>query len=105
MDMNLSKIQETVEDTGAWHATIHEVAKSRHNLVTKQQKQHRLSLWLNSKESACQRRSNKFNPTRGLQRSSGEGNDNPLQYSCLGHPMEKGVWLVTVHWVAESDMT
>ena len=58
MDMNLSKIQEIVEDTGAWHATIHEVAKSRHNLVTEQQKQHGLSLWLNGKESACQRRRN-----------------------------------------------
>ena len=28
MDMNLSKLQEIVEDRGAWHATVHEVAKS-----------------------------------------------------------------------------
>ena len=28
----------------------------------------------------------------GLGRSSGEGNDNPLQYSCLGNPMDRGTW-------------
>ena len=35
-------------------------------------------------------------------RSSGEGNGNPLQYSCLGNPMNKGAWKVTVHKVAKS---
>ena len=29
MDMNLSKLQETVEDKGAWHAAVHEVTKSQ----------------------------------------------------------------------------
>ena len=29
MDMNLSKLQETVKDKGAWHAAVHEVAKSQ----------------------------------------------------------------------------
>ena len=33
----------------------------------------------------------------GLGRSPGEGNGNPLQYSCLGNPMDKGVWRATVH--------
>ena len=28
----------------------------------------------------------------GLGRPPGEGNDNPLQYSCLGNPMDKGAW-------------
>ena len=28
----------------------------------------------------------------GLGRSSGEGNDNPLQYSCLENPMDEGAW-------------
>ena len=28
----------------------------------------------------------------GLERSPGEGNDNPLQYSCLENPMEEGAW-------------
>jgi len=35
----------------------------------------------------------------GWGRSSGEGNGNPLQYSCLENSMDKGRWLVTVHEV------
>ena len=39
-------------------------------------------------------------------RSPGEGNGNPLQYYCLGNPMNRGAWQATVHGVAkESDMT
>ena len=34
MDMNMSKLQETVENRGTWCATVHEVAKMRHGLVT-----------------------------------------------------------------------
>ena len=33
----------------------------------------------------------------GLGRSPGEGNGNPLQYSCLGNPMDRGTWQATVH--------
>ena len=29
----------------------------------------------------------------------GGGNDNPLQYSCLGNPMDRGAWRATVHGV------
>ena len=32
----------------------------------------------------------------GSGRSPGEGNENPLQYSCLGNPMERGAWGATV---------
>ena len=35
-------------------------------------------------------------------RSPGEGNGNPLQYSCLENPMEGGGWWATVHGVAKS---
>ena len=38
-------------------------------------------------------------------RSSGEGNGNPLQYSCLENPKDRGAWRATVHGVAESDMS
>ena len=38
----------------------------------------------------------------GFERSSGEENGNPLQYSCLGNPMDRGVWQATVYGVAES---
>ena len=37
----------------------------------------------------------------GLGRSPGEGKGNPLQYSCLGNPMDRGPWLATVHGVVE----
>ena len=41
----------------------------------------------------------------GWCRSSGEGNGNPLQYSCLENSMDGGAWWSTVHGVAESDTT
>ena len=53
------------------------------------------------KESAC----NAGDPGSipGLRRSSGEGNGNPLQYSCLENPMDRGAWWATVHGVAKSQ--
>ena len=38
----------------------------------------------------------------GLGRSPGEGNGNPLQYSCLENPTDRGAWHATVHRVAQS---
>ena len=38
----------------------------------------------------------------GSGRSPGEENGNPLQYSCLGNPMDRGAWWATVHGVAKS---
>ena len=35
----------------------------------------------------------------GLGRFPGEGNGNPIQYSCLGNPMDRGAWWATVHGV------
>ena len=37
----------------------------------------------------------------GLIKSAGEGNGNPLQYSCLENPMDRGAWQATAHGVAE----
>ena len=34
-------------------------------------------------------------------RSPGEANGNPLQYSCLGNPLDRGAWQATVHWVTK----
>ena len=41
----------------------------------------------------------------GWEDSPGEGNGDPLQYSCLENPKDKGAWQATVHGVAESDTT
>ena len=41
----------------------------------------------------------------GSGRSPGEGNGNPLQYSCLENPMKRKAWWARVHGIAESDMT
>ena len=44
----------------------------------------------------------------GSGRSPGEGHGNPLQYSCLENPMDRGAWWATIHGVAKSwtlDMT
>ena len=43
----------------------------------------------------------------GLGRSPGGGNGNPLEYSCLENPIERGFWQATVHGVrkSQSDMT
>ena len=41
----------------------------------------------------------------GLARSPGEGHGNPLQYSCLVNPTDRGAWRTTVHRITESDTT
>ena len=39
----------------------------------------------------------------GSGRSPGEGNGNPLQYSCLENPMDRGAWWASVHGIAKSQ--
>ena len=41
----------------------------------------------------------------GSGRSNGGGSGNPLQYSCLGNPMDRGAWQATVHRITELDTT
>ena len=38
----------------------------------------------------------------GLERSPGEGNGNPLQYSCLENSTDRGAWRATVHGITKS---
>ena len=55
------------------------------------------------KEPTCQcGRRERWGFDPGLGRSPGEGNGNPLQYSCLENPMDRGAWQATVHGVAKS---
>ena len=55
--------------------------------------------WLSGKESTCQAGDVDLIP--GLGRFPGEGNGNPLQYSCLGNPMDTRAWLATIREVAK----
>ena len=62
-----------------------------------------LPWWLSGKESACGE--GNISSISGLGRSPREGNGSPLQYSCLGNPMDRGAWWPTVHGVSkELDM-
>ena len=50
-----------------------------------------------SKESACN--AGDLGSIPGSGRSPGEGNGNPVQYSCLKNPMDRGAWRATAHGV------
>ena len=61
-------------------------------------------MWFSGKESVCNAGDKGLIPGSG--RSPGEGNGNPLQYSCLESPKDRGAWQVIVHEVAkELDMS
>ena len=61
-------------------------------------------LWLSSRESACSAGDAGLIP--GLRRPPREGNGTPLQYSCLGNPMDRGAWQSYSPWgLRESDTT
>ena len=63
-----------------------------------------LPWWLNGKESTCN--VGDAGLIFGSERSPGEGNGNPLQYSSLGNAMDRGAWRATAHEVTkEPNMT
>ena len=66
-----------------------------------------LPRWLSSKEFTCQAGdTGDKGSIPGLGRSPAKRNSNPLQYSCLENPMDRGAWWDTVHGAAkESNMT
>ena len=59
-----------------------------------------LSCGLDCKESACS--AGGLGSIPGSERSPGAGNSDPLQYSCLGNPIDRGAWWTTVHAAAKS---
>ena len=76
-------------------------SRVREDLVTKQQQQMCVCACVCvCEESACNAGDIGLIP--GVGRSPGKGNGNPLQYSCLGNPMDRGAWWATVHGVAKS---
>ena len=65
----------------------------------------RLSWWLSGKESAYDARAIRdANVITGLRRAPEGGHGNPLQYSCLENPKDRGDWQATVHRVAKSQI-
>ena len=63
-----------------------------------------LPQWLSGKESACNAgNADDTGSVPGLGRTPGGGNGNPVQYSCLENPMDRGAWWATVHSVAKSQ--
>ena len=59
--------------------------------------------WLSGKDSACKAGDAGSIPEWG--RSPGEGNGCPLQYSCLGNPVDTRAWRTTIHGVAKESNT
>ena len=59
-----------------------------------------VSWWLSGKEHACNAGDPGFDPW--VAKIPGEGNGNPLQYSCLENPMDRGAWGATVQGATES---
>ena len=78
---------ENPRDSGAWWAAVYGVAQSRTRLKQLSSKV-LLPRRLRCKEPACKAGDPSFIP--GWGRSPGEGNGNPLQYSCMKNPTERG---------------
>ena len=75
----------------------------KHNHQNTEQKFNADVASLSRSVSACQcRRFKKAGSIPGMGSSPGGGHDNPLQYSCLEHPMDRGAWRATVHRAAKS---
>ena len=101
VDMNLSKLWETVEDRGAWRAAVHGVTKNWVDKIPWRRDRLPTPVFLGfpcgsaGKESACN--VGDLGSIRGLGRPPGEGKGYPLQYSGLENSLD-----CIVHGVAKS---
>ena len=111
-------------DRGAWQAIVHGVAKSWTRLSDWTELNWYICNWITLLYTwnitllinytpiwASQVASGKasaggigvMGSISGLERSTGEGTGNPLQYSCLENPMDRGAWQAIVHRVKKSQ--
>ena len=108
--MNLSKLWEIVEDRGAWCTAVHGAAELDMTEGLNNKTRSRISWSYHSsrgfpgssagKKSACNAGDPDSIPGSG--RALGEGNGNPLQYSCLENPMDRVAWCATVYGVTKT---
>ena len=104
--MEVENLYKAVREVTFEQKNPNEMRKSREdmNVLSRKDKTEniyegiRLPWWLSGKEPAYQAGNSGSIPGSG--RSPGEGNGNPLQYSCLGNTMNRGTWQATVHEVA-----
>ena len=107
MGVGLSKLQDIVKGREVRCAIVHEVSKCQTWLRDWTTTLHIVPYMYNfpsgsdGKEFVCN--AGDLSSIPGSGRLPGEGNGNPLQYSCLGNLMDKGVWQATAHGVARSQ--
>ena len=120
MGMSLSKPQELVMDREAWRAAIHGVTKSQTCLSSRtelnwtawicciigvSQASQVVSAVTTTKPPAEAADITDMGSILKLRKSLGGGHGNPLQYSCLENPMDRGAWRAIVYSVTESDIS
>ena len=86
---------ENPKDSRAWWAAVYWVAQSRTRLKQLSSSSSRV------KASDCN--AENLGSISESERSPGEGNGHPLQYSCLENPMDRGAWWAPVHGVTKSQ--